>query len=488
KLPVTLLASARGLADAAAGQGYDVALKEHIAAWDEIWKTDIVIDGPREDQLLLRACAYYTIGAVHEDEPYGATACGLTETLYGGGVFGDQEIFVLPAVMVMYPPLAASMLQYRHNVIPMSRDLRKARGLSKGAEYAWDARWDGGEHTSPPYSENRRVTAYVGYAAWRYYLATRDLKWLETVGWPILSETADYWSVRVTHNREKDRYEVHKVMPPTEAPMPTYLVNNNSYTSGYVRMNMLSAIAAAKALGKKPPTKWVEVADKLYLAVDKERKMYRFHDSVNPAKPPHMADVHWMIYPMEHFAGDVGTARVVRDFTGRKVAPGKVTDADRKFAVEVRQAIADYYFAKTRPGFYSLTAGQNAGVYNDLNHREGAYKEFMSWKKSVGGPFYVANEMRGGGNPGQDVFLSGTGAYLTIAVYGLAGMRLRPEGIQFNPLLPDEWKSMTLKNFHFGSGVYDVKITPGDKMKIKLVSGKKDVRIFRLNGKTLSGP
>ncbi|MDP6381307.1 MAG: glycosyl hydrolase family 65 protein, partial [Phycisphaerae bacterium] len=151
------------------------------------------------------------------------------------------------------------------------------------------------------------------------------------------------------------------------------------------------------------------------------------------------------------------------------------------------EAQRDYLGAKL-PGNRAKTFPKNAGGYNAINDREGVYKQFRSWARSTNGPFYICNEMGGRKNPKQEIFVSGTGGYMTGLIYGIAGLRLQPEGIQFNPLLPKEWKSLVLKNFHFGDGVYDVTITAGDKIKVKLVSGKANIRIYTAGGETLSEP
>jgi trehalose/maltose hydrolase-like predicted phosphorylase len=60
-------------------------------------------------------------------------------------------------------------------------------------------------------------------------------------------------------------------------------------------------------------------------------------------------------------------------------------------------------------------------------------------------PFNVRTETAGN-NTGY--FLTGSGGFLQSLIFGYTGLRIRPEGLAqaYAPILPEGWRSMTLKN------------------------------------------
>ena len=87
--------------------------------------------------------------------------------------------------------------------------------------YPWEAGPDGTE-TTPRFAyqnalfENH-VNGDVALAEWQYYLATGDRSWASQSGYPVIRDTADFWTTRVTSNAPKDRYEIGKVVSVIES-------------------------------------------------------------------------------------------------------------------------------------------------------------------------------------------------------------------------------------------------------------------------------
>jgi protein-glucosylgalactosylhydroxylysine glucosidase len=55
-------------------------------------------------------------------------------------------------------------------------------------------------------------------------------------------------------------------------------------------------------------------------------------------------------------------------------------------------------------------------------------------------------------------FITGSGGYIQSLVYGFTGLRLREEGLveAYPPVLPDQWKSLTLQNIALRGHRYDI--------------------------------
>jgi trehalose/maltose hydrolase-like predicted phosphorylase len=72
-------------------------------------------------------------------------------------------------------------------------------------------------------------------------------------------------------------------------------------------------------------------------------------------------------------------------------------------------------------------------------------------------PFNVRTETPGN-NTGY--FITSSGGFVQNLVYGLTGLRIQEKGLveAYAPVLPAEWKSMTLKDIAFRGQHYDVTI------------------------------
>ena len=120
---------------------------------------------------------------------------GLSTAGYHGHIFWDADTFMFPVLMALHPEMAKSLVMFRYRTLDAARRNAKRNGRL-GAMYPWEAGPDGAE-TTPRFayqnalSENH-VNADVALAAWQYFLATGDRAWLETYGYPIIHDTADF--------------------------------------------------------------------------------------------------------------------------------------------------------------------------------------------------------------------------------------------------------------------------------------------------------
>ena len=66
--------------------------------------------------------------------------------------------------------------------------------------YPWESAVSGEEET-PVWAltgtYEHHITGDVAFAAWHYYLFTKDVQWLKEKGWPILEKTAEFWESRI---------------------------------------------------------------------------------------------------------------------------------------------------------------------------------------------------------------------------------------------------------------------------------------------------
>src|SRR6185437_861825 len=171
-------------------------------AWDELWKSDILIDGDAQTEREIRKMLYHLYSFAREGTSYSLSPMGLSGLGYNGHTFWDTEIWMYPALLLLQPKIAASLMEYRYQRLPAALRNASEHGY-KGAMFPWESAASGNEETpvwalSGPFEHH--ITADVGIAAWNYYCVTRDIAWLKEKGWPVLKATADFWSSRVQRN------------------------------------------------------------------------------------------------------------------------------------------------------------------------------------------------------------------------------------------------------------------------------------------------
>jgi trehalose/maltose hydrolase-like predicted phosphorylase len=154
---------------------------------------------------------------------------GLSGLGYNGHVFWDTDLWMFPAMLVLHPDIAKSMVEYRFQRLENARKNAFSHGY-KGAMFPWESADSGVEETpvwalSGPFEHH--ISADVGPAAWNYYCVTQDKEWLREEGWPILKATADFWASRVERNGP-GHYDIKNVVAADEWAEN---IDNNAFTN-----------------------------------------------------------------------------------------------------------------------------------------------------------------------------------------------------------------------------------------------------------------
>lgn len=81
--------------------------------WTARWKTDIVIDGPVEDQAAIHSWLFYLRSTIRSGQPASISPMGLSSSLYGGHVFWDADCWLFPALSLIDPEAAEAIPSFR---------------------------------------------------------------------------------------------------------------------------------------------------------------------------------------------------------------------------------------------------------------------------------------------------------------------------------------------------------------------------------------
>jgi trehalose/maltose hydrolase-like predicted phosphorylase len=405
-------------------QGRDKLIEMHKNAWKELWKSDIIIDGDAQSQQDIHSMLYHLYSFVREGTSNSLSPMGLSGLGYNGHVFWDAELWMFPAILQMHPELARSMMEYRYQRLEAAKRNAFDKGY-KGAMYPWESAASGSEETpvwalSGPFEHH--ITADVGIAAWNYYCVTQDKEWLREKGWPILKNTADFWTSRVDRNG-KGHYDIKNVVAADEWAEN---VDNNAFTNAAAQTNLTDATAAAKILGITADPDWMNVADNIPIlkmpnGVTSEYNNYN-------GQQIKQADVNLLAYPL-------------RDITDTQ---------------QIKKDLEYYSVRVPKEGTPAMTQAIFALLYSRLGDAEKAFHFFKdSYESNLLPPFNVIAETKGGTNP---YFATGAGGILQAVLNGFGGLEITSSGIiQIKSVLPKAWKSLKISGIGVNKQTFIVK-------------------------------
>jgi len=392
-------------------EGRERLLNFHSTAWDELWKSDIIIEGDPQSQQDVHSMLYHLYSFSREGTALSPSPMGLSGLGYNGHVFWDTELWMYPSLLVLHPEIAKSLVEYRYQRLDAAKRNAFSKGY-KGAMYPWESAETGVEETpvwalSGPFEHH--ITACVGIAAWNYYCVTQDKQWLREKGYPILSATADFWASRVERNGP-GRYEIKNVVAADEWAEN---VDNNAFTNAAAKSNLQFATEAAKVLNITPDPDWINVANNIPI-LKMENGVTREHTSYK-GEGIKQADVNLLSYPLK-----------------------QITDV-----VQIKKDLEYYETRVPNEGTPAMTQAVFTTLYARLNNSEKAYHWFKeSYVPNLNPPFRVIAETKGGTNP---YFATGAGGIIQSLLMGFGGLDITPTGIvQLKTSLPKQWKSLTL--------------------------------------------
>ena len=404
-------------------EGTKRLLDRHRAAWNDLWKSDLVIDGDLQTQLDVRFALYHLYSFAREGTAYSLSPMGLSGLGYNGHVFWDTELWMYPPLLVMHPEIAKSLLEYRFQRLEAAQKNAFSHGY-KGAMFPWESSAEGTEDTpvwalTGPFQQH--ITGCVGWAFWKYYQVTHDKTWLKERGYPILKEVADFWASRV-ERKGPGRFEINNVIGANEWQEN---IDNNAFTNGIAIKVLRYASQAARELALAPNPDWEVVAQNIPILKfpDGTTKENETYDGVDIKQ----ADVNLLAYPLD----------VITD-------PNQI-ERDLK-----------YYEPRMSPNGPAMGNSALSTLYAKLGKTEKAYELFnKSYKPNQVPPFGVLAETAGGTNP---YFATGAGGFLQAVIFGFGSLQITDAGIiQNKSSLPKSWGSLKIKNAGVNHQDFNVK-------------------------------
>ena len=404
-------------------EGRERLLAFHVKAWNDLWKSDIQITGDAQAQQDVHSMLYHLYSFSRAGTGFSPSPMGLSGLGYNGHVFWDTDLWMFPALLVLHPEIANSLIEYRYQRLEPARRNAFAHGY-QGAMFPWESADTGVEETpvwalSGPFEHH--ISADVALAAWQYYCVTQDRDWLREKGWPIISATADFWASRVERNGP-GHYDIKNVVAADEWAEN---VDNDAFTNAAAQRNLQVATAAAQLLGLRANPDWLHVAQNIPIlkmadGVTQEHATYR-------GEGIKQGDVNLLAYPL----------KVVTD------------------PAQIRKDLAYYETRVPTEGTPAMTQAIFALLYSHLGDGDKARHFFRdAYEPNLLPPFRVIAETKGGTNP---YFATGAGGVLQAVLMGFGGLDITPAGIvQRKSTLPTGWQSVKITGVGLQHKMYSV--------------------------------
>jgi len=436
-----------GLA-AAEERGFERLLVEHRAAWGRRWEeADVRIEGDPDLQLAVRFALGHLMASVADSGQAAVGARGLSGSAYGGHVFWDACVFVLPFLAATHPEAARAVLEYRVRRLPDALAAARAVGRA-GARFPWESAASGfdvtptslltraGERlavTTGKYEEH--VVAGVAWAVSCYLDWTADTSFARGSGGRILVETARYWASRAEVEAD-GRAHIRQVTGPDEYHER---VDDNAYTNVMARWNLRRAAALdpsdAQGVTDSERRRWLEIAGSLVDGYDPESGRYEQFAGFWGLEPLVVSEV----APTRPIAADLllGSSRVA----GAQI----VKQAD---VLMLHHLVPDevepdslgpnlsYYEPRT-----AHASSLSPGVHASLFARAGDLaKAGEALRLAARIDLDDVSKTTAGG-----LHLAAMGSVWQALAFGFAGIRSRAEVLELDPRLPPDCNGLELR-------------------------------------------
>jgi kojibiose phosphorylase len=449
-------------------KGFENLLKDHSTLWDAFWElSDIQIDGNMEAQVLVRFNLYqaYIATPTHANLPVGAR--GLSCQVYQGAAFWDQETYNLPMYAFTHTDIARRLVAYRFDTLGGAR--RKAENLGYyGAFYAWTSGKTGDELfpdffftdvlTGRPIRNHFNcwqihISPDVVYGIWLYYQATGDWEFILEQGAEVLFEVAQFLVSRVHFKKDKNRYEIIRVLGPDEYHEN---VDNNAYTNYLSQFSLKKACFVFDRIKQESPAKlkallsrtgikqgarknWEEIAELMYLPeadpVSHIIEQFDGYCKLEDIRPEALRKR--LIDPDEYWGWPNGIA--VHTQVLKQADVIQLLAMLDGFPQEVLTANYEYYEPRTEHGS-SLSPSVHALVASKAQHPQEAYRYFM--ESATIDLYNASKKVMSGGSFLGGIHTAAAGGVWLIIVKGFAGFGLTDDGVAFRPALPASWESL----------------------------------------------
>ena len=468
-------------------KGYSKLFDEHATVWAHKWEEcDITIDGDIAAQQGIRFNIFQlTQTYTGKDERLNIGPKGFTGEKYGGSTYWDTEAYCLPFYLsTADPKVARNLLVYRYKHLPKAIENAKKLGFTGGAAFYPFVTMNGEECHNEweiTFEEVHRTSA-MAYAIRDYINYTGDVAYLNEYGLEVLIGISRFWAQRVNWSSDKNKYVMLGVTGPNEYENN---VNNNWYTNYLAAWTLKYTTWAIDQVKKSDTkryteiltltnfkekeeiTKWKDISDKMYYAEDTQRGIFLQQDGFLDKELLTVSDLRPEDKPLnQKWSWD----RILRScFIKQADVLQCMYLFEDDFTNEQIKRNFDFYEPMTVHES-SLSPCVHVILASKIGYKDHAYDFYLRTARL---------DLDDYNNDTEDGchITSMAGTWMSL-VKGFGGMKIKEGQLQFNPYIPEQWKSYSFR-IEFRGRVIKVKVS---KDKTETILEKGQSLTIKLNG------
>lgn len=251
---------------------------DHSVEWAALWASgdvniarNLASSAPLQERALkakrvVRTCVYMMYSSVRANTNSQITsirtsvadANSIDRT---GDVLGGDDLWLLPAITLLNPGMAKSLVEYRFQELHTALNTARNMGFS-GVRFPVTTDVTTASQFTSTWSpaSNAKIfnTCLIALHAWNYYRVTQDDYYLRTVAVPILQGVAVFIASRVT--RRTDNSGTYFVLLQTADPDGA-LRDNNFLDVFAARAAVRAALEGTWAVSLVAPQAWIDIAN-----------------------------------------------------------------------------------------------------------------------------------------------------------------------------------------------------------------------------------
>ena len=241
--------------------------EQHVSKWVSRWSSNMTIGEktgiPFEKAGDIQAIntfikvAYYNIYAsTRENINTEINSLNLFVMDREGMVLYEGDLWFIPLLTIIKPESARSLLEQRYKTIEMAQQISGGYGY-KGAKYPYSNDMLGYKHMVY-YNTTSAISlfnnALIALNVWNYYRITKEYDWLQSKGFAIMKNIANFFISIINHDPDTNVYSINNMASISNDTAQT----NNSFTNNMIKLTFKYTTEACYVLGIKPVDKWMQ--------------------------------------------------------------------------------------------------------------------------------------------------------------------------------------------------------------------------------------
>jgi len=456
----------------------DALYKEQEEYLKDYWERSFIdIEGDEDLSLAVNYNLYQLVQSVTKDEYGNIPAKGLSGEGYEGHYFWDTEMYIQPFFILTQPKISKNLIEYRYRILDSARENARILGHEKGALYPW--RTIMGKECSgffPAGTSQYHISGDIAHSIVSYYLATKDLDLIEKKGAEILFETARLWMS--VGNYYKGKFHINDVTGPDEY---TCIVNNNYYTNVCAKHNLLWAVKihrileendSVKVVSKKIGLTYKEIeeferaANDMFIPYDDELKINPQDDSFLKKSSFDIGAIPKEKFPLLLHYHPLYLYRHQVCKQADTVLSHFIFEDEESIETIMNSFL---YYEKVTTHDSSLSTCIFSIVASKLKLYDKAFEYFGDSAK-----LDLFNTHH---NTKDGIHTANMGGNYMAIVYGFCGLRIKEDGMYFNPWIPKKWQSYRFK-IQYEESLIQIKVDKKGSVFTLLSGGEKKINVY----------